>query len=160
MPAYAFRLPAGTAGELSRTGATIQPEILDPTNTPLRFGEPVRMAAGRAAILNGSSVAADIYGFLARSYPTQSNTNTFGPAAPVGGQPGNVMRRGYMLVQLRAGTAAKRGAVFVRIANASASQPIGGVEAAADGVNTIQVPNCEFMGPADATGVTEIAYNI
>lgn len=48
----------------------------------------------------------------------------------------------------------------MRVAAASAGRPIGGIEAAADGSNTIAVAGCTFMGPADASGNVEIAYNI
>jgi hypothetical protein len=57
--------------------------------------------------------------------------------------------------------AAKGGTVYVRVAAAAAGKPLGGFEAAADGTNTIALPaNTYFTGPADAYGITEIAFNI
>ena len=60
----------------------------------------------------------------------------------------------------RAGTPAIGGAVYVRVATPAAGKPIGGIEAAADGANTIAVTGATFMNAGDANGNVEIAYNI
>ena len=61
---------------------------------------------------------------------------------------------------LNAGVAALDGQVYVRVAAAAAGKPIGGIEAAADGTNTIAITGATFMSAADASGNVEIAYNI
>ena len=73
----------------------------------------------------------------------------------------DILKRGYIIVNLGGTTdAAKNGTVYVRVANASAGKPIGGVEAAADSTNTVALTNAYFTGPKDAYGVAEVAYNI
>ncbi|MNJ80038.1 hypothetical protein D3C77_782700 [compost metagenome] len=50
--------------------------------------------------------------------------------------------------------------MYVRVAAAAAGKPIGGIEAAADSTNTVEITTAAFMGPADASGNVEIQYNI
>lgn len=65
-----------------------------------------------------------------------------------------------MTVKLNAGTSALGGAVYVRVGAASATKPIGGIEAVADSTNTVVLTGATFMSAADADGNVEIAYNI
>nr|WP_223238631.1 hypothetical protein [Acinetobacter baumannii] len=95
-----------------------------------------------------------------RSYPTQSALNGIGAAVPQSGIVNDIMRRGYMTVKCNAGTAKKAGKVYVRVATGTELKPIGGIEAVADGVNTIEIKNAMFMHDADAQGNVEISYNI
>ncbi len=48
----------------------------------------------------------------------------------------------------------------MRVATGTELKPIGGIEAVADGVNTIEIKNAMFMHDADAQGNVEISYNI
>jgi len=104
-----------------------------------------------------------VSGFLVRPYPTNANSVAQGLDAgvPMDGV-GDRLTRGYMTVKLYGATAAaKGGAVFVRVANAGAGEAIGGVEAADDAADAIQLPeHTYFMGPADADGNVEVCYNI
>lgn len=102
----------------------------------------------------------DVYGLIVRSYPTQSALNGIGAAVPQSGIVNDIMRRGYMTVKCNAGTAKKAGKVYVRVATGTELKPIGGIEAVADGVNTIEIKNAMFMHDADAQGNVEISYNI
>lgn len=60
------------------------------------------------------------------------------------------MRRGYMAVALESGTAALGGKVYL---NATG-------KISADSSSNTEIPNCIFMGAADADGLVEIAFNI
>lgn len=158
MAAYMYRMPSGIPGDVSRKShSTIESHNIA---TPVAaFGLGVKMdASGNLAALTSADTAASVYGLLVRSYPTMSATNELGEAAPTKGVH-DVMVRGYMTVKCNAGTAKKGGVVYVRIAAAAAGKPIGGIEAVADGANTIAV-NARFMHDADAQGNVEIAYNI
>ena len=115
-------------------------------------------ADGKFAPLTSADTAANIYGLIVRSYPTQSASNGFGASVPVAGF-NDVLRRGYMTVKCNAGTAKTGGKVFVRIGAGTEAKPIGGIEAVADSTNTIEV-NATFMHAADASGNVEISYNI
>ncbi len=158
MAAYLYRMPSGIPGDVSRKShSTIESHNMA---TPVAaFGLFVKMdALGNLAPLASADTAASVYGLLVRSYPTTSATNDLGAAAPVKGI-NDVMVRGYMTVKCNAGTAKKGGVVHVRVGAATTAKPLGGIEAVADGANTIAV-NARFMHEADAQGNVEIAYNI
>lgn len=158
MAAYLYRMPSGIPGDVSRKShSTIESHNMA---TPVSaFGLFVKMdASGNLAALASADTAASVYGLLVRSYPTTSATNDLGAAAPVKGI-NDVMVRGYMTVKCNAGTAKKGGVVHVRVGAATTAKPLGGIEAVADGANTIAV-NARFMHEADAQGNVEIAYNI
>ena len=145
------RMPAGFAGDVTRKhDATLEPAIL---GDAIAYGAPVVYRGGKARAVAGGDTA--ISGFLARPYPTQLGGDGAAPA----GATGDVLRRGYMSVRLANGTAAHNGQVYVRLVAAS-GKAVGDIEAAADGGNTLAVAGCVFLGPADAGGITEIAYNL
>lgn len=158
-----LRMPAGVPGAVSRVEhLTAEPVHLDPAAPFAAYGVPgVLGANGRFRPVQAGDTAASIGGFLMRAYPGFASSTYYGVSGmPVGAGVGDRMRRGYMQVQLNAGNAVKEGPVFVRVGAGTAAKPIGGIEAAADGANTVQIPACQFMGPADSAGNTEIAYNI
>lgn len=166
MPAYIYRMPAGIPGMLTRSEhATVEPQIVMTTNPPLTYGVPVAIDATalQARPFGAGDVAGNIYGFLVRSYPTNGTliNEPIGTAVPPTTGVCNIMTRGYIMANLGGTTAAKKnGAVYVRIAAAASGKPLGGVEAAADSSNTVVLPNSHYMGPADAQGNVEIAFNI
>lgn len=168
---YQYRMGVGAAGFVNRDQeSTLEPNMLDVTNPPTAYGDPVKMGAnGRIQALAPGDTAAAIYGWLVRPYPTQAAASgypqaPFGAAAPVPGYACDVMKRGYMVVNLQGATAAAPGgAVFVRVSGTVPSGgKLNGVEAAVDGTaaNTPQVPGTYFKGAADNYGSTEIAYNL
>ena len=176
MVAFQYRMPAGIPGNVGRIeAATIEAQIVNTTTPPTRFGDPVALTtAGNGGVrpLTTGDVAADVYGFLMRPYPTQGSGANVWPSDPLNNTAGyagapalfgicNILRRGYISVMLNGAAASVSGGqVYVRVAAAAAGKPIGGIEAAADGVNTILLSNCEFRGAADALGNTEIAVFI
>jgi hypothetical protein len=105
-------------------------------------------------------VAASVFGFLVRSFPTSSATNALGAAAPATTGTVDVMRLGYMTVKVTNGTPTKNSAVYTRtiLNGAIPAGVIGDIEAIADGVNTFVVPNAFFTGGMDANGNSEVAY--
>jgi len=163
MVAYPFRLPAGIPGTVHRIeAATIEPQETDPTAPPTAYGVPVKVVSGRMQPLAAGDAVGVIYGINVRDFPGVASQDPLGTSTPPvrGGM--SVLKRGYINVLLAGATAAvKGGTVYVRVAAPATGKPIGGFEAAADGTNTVALPaNSYFMGPADAFGNTEIAYNI
>ncbi|MBB3808761.1 structural cement protein Gp24 [Pseudochelatococcus contaminans] len=160
MVAYKTRVPAGFAGSVSRTDSlTIEQQIVDSAKPPKAFGAFAKLVSGRIQPLEAGDAATDVYCLTVRAYPTQSVTNTFGAAEPPASGIIDILRRGYISVNLKAGTAAKNGAVYVRVA-AVTGKAVGDIEAALVANETVAVAGAYFTGPADANGVTEIAYRI
>ena len=166
MPAinvFQFRMPAGFAGDLQRAEvATIEAQTIDPAAPPTAFGLPVKLVSGKIQPVGAGDAATAVYGINLRAYPIQGNgTDPLGTSTPPVSGVTDVLKRGYVMVNL-GGTvdAAKGGAVYIRVAAAASGKPIGGFEAAADSTNTIVVAGAYFTGPKDAYGVTEVAFNI
>lgn len=159
--AILYRMPAGIPGDVTRPStSTIEPNVYDPAKPFDAFGVPGKIVAEKFVPLEAGDAATVIYGLLVRPYPTTSSQDPLGKSTPAKTGINDVLRRGYMTVLLRAGTSAKNGTVYVRVGTPAAGKPIGGIEAAADGANTIALPNASFMGAADASGNVEISYNI
>lgn len=155
---FLYRMPSGIAGDVSRKShSTI--EAHNAVVGFAAFGLFGKLNAdGKFAPLTAADTAANVYGLIVRSYPTQSATNGLGAAVPIAGF-NDVLRRGYMTVKCNAGTSKTGGKVFVRVGAGTELKPIGGIEAVADADNTIEV-NAIFMHAADASGNVEISYNI
>jgi hypothetical protein len=162
MVAYTYRLPAGIPGTVHRIeAATIEPQEIDPAAPPTAYGVAVKVVSGRIQALASGDAVGAIYGFNVRDFPGAASQDPLGTSTPPTKGGTSVLKRGYINVLLGGAAAAtKGGTVYVRVAAAAAGKPIGGVEAAADGTNTVVLPGSYFMGPADAFGNTEIAYNI
>ncbi|HAV5374547.1 TPA: hypothetical protein JI078_17940 [Acinetobacter baumannii] len=155
--AYLYRMPSGIPGDISRKAhSTVEAHILKGNFGA--FGVFGKLTADGIVPLEAADT--DVYGLIVRSYPTQSALNGIGAAVPQSGIVNDIMRRGYMTVKCNAGTAKKAGKVYVRVATGTELKPIGGIEAVADGVNTIEIKNAMFMHDADAQGNVEISYNI
>ena len=167
---YAYRMPSGIAGAVNREWAHIgEPNQLDATTPPFAFGDPVKMGSNsRVQALAAGDTSAAVYGFLERAFPGQPGgnygaaTQLLGSVTPPAGGRCTVMKAGYISAVVQGTTAAaKGGAVYVRLAGTvPTGGRLGGIEAAADSTNTILIPNAYFMGAADASGNTEIAFNL
>lgn len=160
MVAFLYRMPAGIAGDINRVaqGTTVETQIADPAATFPEYGIAVVIDATthQARPATTGDAAAAIYGALARPYPTNSGTSGLGTSVPPTSGPVDVMKRGYMTVQIQDGsTPAKNGAVTVVLGGGFDGQFSA---TAADGTH-IAAP-AYFMGPADANGNVEIAFNI
>jgi hypothetical protein len=131
MTAYVTRAPAGFPGAVTRADSlTIQPEMIDSATPPTAYGAPVKLVSGKVQPLGASGA---IYGLAVRAYPVQSTTNAFGAAAPPTSGLLDVMRRGYMAVALKQGTAAKGAQVYVRTV-ADTGKAVGDIEAGLDAI--------------------------
>lgn len=164
MAVFTYRMPAGIPGAIMRAQeATVDAAVLDTTNYPTAYGVPVVIDATSKSMRKvlAGDVAASIFGIYVRPYPTSngSTSDGLGTSTPPVSGIGNVLKRGYMTVQLNYGTATKGGAVYVRTVS-GASTIIGGFEAAADGSNSFALANAYFNGTADSNGQVEIAFNL
>ncbi|WOE32169.1 MULTISPECIES: hypothetical protein [unclassified Acinetobacter] len=155
--AILYRMPSGIPGDVSRKShSTIEAHIL---NGKLgAFGIFCKLDEKGLVPLEADDT--EVYGLIVRSYPTQSAVNGLGAAVPQENIIHDVLVRGYMTVKCNTGTAKKAGKVFVRVGAGTDLKPIGGIEAVADGVNTVELKNAKFMHEADAQGNVEISYNI
>ena len=145
MPAYLERMPTGIPGRVSRkSGATLEAVLL---GAAMLFGAPGKIVDGKFVPLESGDAPSVIYGFLASSYPTQSDMAGLGGGSAPADTMQSVMRRGYMTVKIQGGTAAKNTPVHVVAGSLTAS---GGAA----------IPGCEFQGEADASGNVEISFNI
>lgn len=135
LQAFQFRMPAGFAGDLQRAEtATIETQQIDSSTPPTAFGVPVKLVSGKVQPIASADPASVVYGFNLRAYPIQGNgTDPLGTSTPPTSGMTDILKRGYTMVALNGATAAaKNGAVYVRVGNASAGKPIGGVEAGPD----------------------------
>lgn len=137
---FLYRMPAGIPGAVSRAGAptTLEPNIISTATPPTLYGVPCALNAnGHVRPIQAGDKASSVYGFLVRPYPTNSSQQGVGAATPPTSGMCDLLKRGYLSVQVNgAAAAAKDGAVYVRVGNASSGKPIGGVEAGADTVVT------------------------
>lgn len=157
--AILYRMSSGFAGDDSRPSQSTIESVLLGATAFASFGIFSKIVAEKAVPIGTGDTAADVYGLLVRAFPSQGG-NVLGVSVPPLTGVANIMRRGYMTVQNNAGTTAKNGQVYVRVASPATGKPVGGIEAVADGVNTIAITGARFMHVADANGNVEISYNI
>jgi len=154
-------MPAGIPGDVTRpSNSTIEPGVFDPAKPFTAYGVPGKVVNEKFVPLEAGDAATAVYGILVRPFPTNSSQDGLGTSTPPKTGINDVLRRGYMTVLLRSGTAAKAGQVYIRVGAPTADKPLGGFEASADGTNTIALANTTFMGAADASGNIEISYKI
>jgi len=167
MTAFQYRMPAGIPGDISRdhAQATVEPGILDPAAPFSAYGLAAKLVNGKYQPFSGGEAVAALAGVLVRPFPTSTTVYSGGLGTSVppqdGKTVGDILKRGYISIQLNGGASVvKGGQVYIRVAAAAAGKPIGGFEGAADSTNTIAPPGVTFTGPADSSGNVEIAYNI
>ncbi|MCX5516227.1 hypothetical protein C3941_19755 [Kaistia algarum] len=163
MVAYATRVPAGFAGTVSRTDSlTIEQGIIDSGTPPTAYGAFTKVVAGKIQPLASGDAGTVSNGLAVRPYPAQSTTNGLGAATPPTSGIIDVLRRGYMSVVLKLGTAAKGGQVYA-VTTAGGTVVVGDIVTAASpagGGTGVAITGAFFTGPADANGIVEVAYNI
>ena len=163
MTAYTYRMPSGIPGAVTRESvATIETQVLNSAAAFTAFGLFGKMSSGKFVPVGSGDAATAVYGILVRPFPTQgaNASDPLGTAVPKTTGAADVLRRGYINVKNNYGTPAAGGQVYVRVGNASSGKPIGGIEASADGSDTIAIAGCTFTGAADASGNVEIGFNI
>lgn len=176
IPVTALNL--GFLGNVSRIGerVIVSRQVLSTTANPISFGDCVVMIPDSVGgtVQNvkdfitggGTFTAAKFAGIAVRNVKTQLTFATLGNtnATPVigqfaQGQMAEYLERGSITVKINVGTPQAGGAVFLRIlANGAIPAGIvGGLEAAADGANTVQLTNVVFRtGVLDGNNVAEI----
>lgn len=163
MVSFLYRMPAGIPGDVTRPSqSTIEPGQIDAAAPPTKYGVFLKMVSGKLRALGAGDAAVTPYGLLARPYPTNAANEPLGTATPPTSGLCDPMVRGYMTVKLALGTAAKGGAVYV-VTTAGGSVVGGDIVTAASpagGGTATLIPNCIFMGGADADGNVEIRFNI
>lgn len=163
MGAIKDRMAAGFPGDVSRkTESVIESGVMAET---LPYGSVVTLDEdGKFASV--TDVEDNIYGFIVRPFPTMASEANAGAI-------NDCLRSGYMTVTLKNGTAKKGLPVYVRI-KAASGKGVGDIEASAavsqqqDGdenapvtvAENVLIPNCVFMGEADADGNVEISFNV
>lgn len=158
---FTKRMPAGVPGSISRPHeASTEPQTMDSAAPVPAFGYPVKISGNKIAAIAAGDTAADVYGFLVRIFPATSGSleQDFDSAVPVPHGLHPVMTRGYINVLCAAGTAAKNGAVYMRVAAGAGNAPVGRIEAAEIPGETVAIPNCIFTGPVDENSITEVRF--
>ena len=175
MTSFLTRMGAGFPGDVNRSnaGQTITPEAADPANPIPAYGVPVALNSTGTGLrpLAATDTAANVYGLLVREFPVQSAPpNTYGagqslstPAVPPTQGPLSRMARGFMTINVNAGSmasAVKGAQAYAWTAATTTGHTQGNFEAAASAGNTIVVPGAFFRGAVDANGNCEIEYNL
>lgn len=164
MPSLLYRMPVGIAGAISRPqDLTTEPVILNAANTFSQYGLAGKDSAdGKFIPLAASDAAAVITGLYVRPYPTTSTPDLVRQVGTTSNFPGDVMKRGYMTVNIgsTAVNLVKGAPVYVRNANPTTGSPLGSILGTAVTDETVVLPNATFTGAGDAAGNAEIAYNI
>ncbi len=159
MPAYLERMPAGTPGDVSRKAQS----VLEPVRLAedIAFGGVIQLNASGEAV-NLYDDTKPVYGILARPYPTQSALEADNALGATGkGKAGTIqdaLRSGYMTVRVSPaeGTKPIKGTP-VKVVFAASGSYAKGDYAVTQGK---EIPGCTYMGEPDASGNTEIAFNI
>lgn len=164
MASYLLRMPVGIPGAISRPqDLTTEPVILDAAKAFSAYGLVGKDSAdGKFIPLVAGDAATLITGLYVRPYPTTSTPDMVRQIGTALSFPGDVMKRGYMTVNV-GGTAVnltKGSPVYVRNANPTDASPLGSILGAAVTDETVVLPSATFTGAGDAKGNAEIAYNI
>lgn len=163
--AYTTRMPIGFAGAVTRPrDLTVEPVFLDQAKQFSSYGLPGKYVNDQFVPLESGDTIAKVKGILVRPFPITSAADLayLGVEA---NQVGDNLKRGYICVVVTAGNPAnaKKGdPVYVRVAGGTTQSPIGSFVLSPDSTasNTPQLTIAEVMGPGEADGRIEIAYNI
>ena len=164
MPSLLYRMPVGIAGAISRPqDLTTEPVILNSANIFSAYGLAGKDSTdGKFIPLAADDAATVITGLYVRPYPTTSTPDMVRQVGTGKNFTGDVMKRGYMTVNIgsTAVNLVKGAPVYVRNANPTDASPLGAILGAAVTDETVVLPNATFTGAGDADGNAEIAYNI
>lgn len=151
-------MPHGMAGNYSR-----QPDMIVntfPTGgvTNIAFGAPLKLSSGAVVAMGAGDTAAAFIGIAGREFKSALDYLNQGQGSYAPGEPCAVFQRGAINAKCQKGTPAYGTSVYLRV-TANASYPtalVGGLEAAADSTNTVELKGCKWMGPADSNGIAEL----
>lgn len=181
MVAYTFRMPAGVPGEVTRLqtyGVTIEPNQVNASAaaTGAALATPT-WTYGAVVVVDANGVRPVVAGDTADSIPTMgilvrpfpgpdtrvafpTGTVPLGAGTPPTSGVVDVLRRGYVNVKIGGSTAAaKGGGAFLYYGNSTGAH-VQGLTEAAGGGNLVALTQSWFQGPADASGNTELAWNL
>ena len=135
-------LPLGLAGTVTRGffDHTVESYANNSSSPVKEFGVAVAQGSDGTVSASGTGVI----GFAVRNYTQVDSAGSF--TADVVG----VLRRGYLLVKVTAGTAKAGGKVDATAA--------GAISATAE--SNTEIAGAVFMGAADANGIAEVSFNI
>lgn len=156
----------GYEGSISRnTPFEVLSMPVDETSDNIPFGYAIMKTADSTFKLADATTTAANFVGLATNEVRQNNNY---PYAPVAAPPpnffpplaqGDALVMGIMTVKCRRGTPSPLAGVYLRIA-ANVAYPntvVGGLEATADGSNTVQLTNAKWVtNRIDANGITEV----
>jgi hypothetical protein len=163
--AYLNRMPLGIAGAVTRPrDLTIEPEALDNTKPFAGYGLAGKYVDNKFVPLEDGDTVDLVRGILVRPYPITSVAD-LAYLGVTANQIADNLKRGYICVVSTSGDAStvKKGdPVYIRVTGGTEASPVGSFVTTPDGTatNTPQLTNAEVMGPGDADGRIEIAYNI
>lgn len=165
MTAYLYRMPVGIAGAISRPqDLTTEPVILKSADAFTAYGLAGKYDAdGYFVPLEDGDTADKVTGIYVRPYPTTSTPDMVRQVGSDKNFPGDVLKRGYMTVNLgNDATAIKKGAaVYVVVSvDSTIDVPLGGFSATNTAGKTVALPNAAFTGAGDADGNAEISWKI
>lgn len=151
-------MPVGLPGQVARESFAVIETHANENVTA--YGVPVALSTGGAVrMLTSTDTAASIYGWSVRPDAVQlgGNNPAFGDSGvPDPTQPIDIMIKGYINVKVYGSTApAFGGAVYVRNAAGSNSEPVGATEAAS-GTGKLAAANTIFMGGKDDYDLAQI----
>lgn len=151
-------MPHGMAGNYAR-----QPDMIVNTfpaggAVAIPFGTPLKLSSGKVVAMGAGSTAGEFLGIAGREFKSALDYLNQNVGAYAPGEAVSVFQRGCINAKCQKGTPAYGTSVYLRI-TANASYPsalVGGLEAAADSTNTVELKGCKWMGPADANGIAEL----
>lgn len=160
-------LNLGYAGTISRSVDTIiTPKVVKSiisgekeTELPIVFGEPVILNDDNTYSRFGAAGTASNFVGIAVREVKQAIDYYAGNNAYLPGETCDVLNRGSITVLCNNGTPISGGKVYVRIAENAAipNGVVGQFEAAADGSNTVEIPNLKWTtGKLDSNKIAEL----
>lgn len=163
--AYTTRMPIGIVGAVTRPrDLTVEPVTLNHSKQFSSYGLPGKYVNDQFVPLESGDTIDKVKGILVRPFPITSAADLAYLGVDAN-QVGDNLKRGYICVAVTAGnaTTAKKGdPVYVRVAGGTTQSPVGSFVLSPDSTasNTPQLTIAEVMGPGEADGRIEIAYNI
>lgn len=151
-------MPHGQAGSYGR-----QPDMI--VNTfpaggadQIPFGTPLKLSSGKVVAMGAGDAGTAFVGIAGREFKSALDYTNQGLGVYAPNDPVSVFQRGVINCKCQKGTPAYGAAVYLRItANASYSTAVvGGLEAEADGNNTIELKACKWMGGKDNNDIAEL----